>query len=152
MSSQKAVFYKRAVLMSVMLAGCALLCAGEGPADKRQLIALHDLPWQFYGAGASDAMPEPGTPASEKLVWSTLSLPHVFQTRAARVYVMCTKAEKAPSFLAAAGVTEVPGTQLVWRDNDVMLVSAQLFMHSAAAGETIRLEQADRDAVVLLKE
>jgi beta-galactosidase len=82
MSSQKTVFYKRAILMSVMLAGSALLSAGKEPADTRQRIALHDSPWQFYGAGASDAMPEPGTPAFETLAWSTVSVPHVFQTRA----------------------------------------------------------------------
>jgi hypothetical protein len=73
-------------------------------------------------------------------------------TRAAKVYVMCTKSEKAPAFLLATGFAEVSGTQLVWRDNDVMLVSAQLFMRSALAGETIRLGQADRDAVVLFKD
>jgi hypothetical protein len=49
-------------------------------------------------------------------------------------------------------LTEVPGTQLVWRDDDLLLVPAQLFVRSAAAGETIRLGQADRDAVVLVKE
>ena len=82
MNFPKAIFRNLTVFMSVGMAWSTLVSAGEGPTDTRQRIALHDSPWQFYGAGASDAMPEPGTPAFETLAWSTVSVPHVFQTRA----------------------------------------------------------------------
>jgi hypothetical protein len=41
---------------------------------------------------------------------------------------------------------------MVWRDNRLMLVPAQLFSHQAAAGEVIHLAQPDRDEIVLVKE
>jgi hypothetical protein len=46
----------------------------------------------------------------------------------------------------------VAGDDLVWRDNDLMLVPAQLFSRKASAGETIHLAQPDRDQIVLFKE
>ena len=59
--------------------------------------------------------------------------------------------EKAPSFLAEAGFKEVPVPNLVWRDNDLMFVPAQLFTRAASAGDLLRLP-ADRDKSVMLKE
>jgi beta-galactosidase len=72
--------------------------------------------------------------------------------RPATVFVMATKRAEAPSFLTGAGFKEVASPDLVWRDNDLMLVPAQLFSLRAAAGETIHIAQPDRDEIVLLKE
>ena len=73
-------------------------------------------------------------------------------TRPATVFVMATKTDATPSFLADAGFKEVSTSPLVWRDNNLQLVSAQLFSRQAVAGEIIRLAQPDRDEIVLLKE
>jgi len=73
-------------------------------------------------------------------------------TRPSTVFVMATKLAVAPSFLTDAGFKEVPSPDLVWRDNNLMLVPAQLFSRQAAAGEVIHLAQPDRDEIVLLKE
>jgi hypothetical protein len=72
--------------------------------------------------------------------------------RKAAVFVMATKRAEAPSFLTGAGFKEVTSPGLVWRDNDLQLVPAQLFSRRAAAGEVIHLAQPDRDEIVLLKE
>lgn len=73
-------------------------------------------------------------------------------TRPATVFVMATKGVKAPSFLAAAGFSKIISPGLVWRDNNLMLVSAEIYSRPASAGEVIHLPQADRDEIVLLKE
>jgi hypothetical protein len=72
--------------------------------------------------------------------------------RPATIFVMATRAENAPAFLTDAGFQEVSVPNLVWRDNRLMLVPAQLFSRPAVAGEIIHLAQADRDEIILLKE
>jgi beta-galactosidase len=73
-------------------------------------------------------------------------------TRPATVFVMATKRETVPAFLAEAGFKEISKTGLVWRDNNLMLVPAQLFSRRAQAGEVIHLAPPDRDEIVLVKE
>jgi beta-galactosidase len=72
--------------------------------------------------------------------------------RPASIFVMATKTAGAPTFLTDTGFKEVASPDLVWRDNNLMLVPAQLFSHQAAAGEVIHLVQPDRDEIVLVKE
>ncbi len=72
--------------------------------------------------------------------------------RPATAFVMVTKTDVAPSFLADAGFKEVSTSDLIWRDNNLQLVPAQLFSRQAKTGETIHLAQPDRDEIVLLKE
>jgi len=73
-------------------------------------------------------------------------------TRPATVFVMATRHAETPSILTDAGFKEVASPDLVWRDNNLTLVPAQLFSHQAVAGEVIHLAQPDRDEVVLVKE
>jgi beta-galactosidase len=73
-------------------------------------------------------------------------------TRPSTIFVMATRRAEAPSFLTDAGFKDVTSPDLVWRDNSLQLVSAQLFSRQAAAGEVIHLAQPDRDEIVLLKE
>jgi len=54
--------------------------------------------------------------------------------------------------LTNAGFKEASVPGLVWRDNRLMLVPAQLFSRQAQAGEVIQLAPADRDEIVLVKE
>jgi beta-galactosidase len=72
--------------------------------------------------------------------------------RSATVYVMATQGADAPAFLTSAGFQAVATPDLVWRDNDLMLVPAQLYSRPAAAGEVIHLTPPDRDAIVMVKE
>ena len=39
--------------------------------------------WRFVGSGASDPLPEFGSPAFNQAAWTPVSVPHIFQTRAA---------------------------------------------------------------------
>ena len=72
-------------------------------------------------------------------------------TRAEKIFVMATKQDPAPAF-ATAGFKEVASTTpRDWRNNGLILVTAQLYEHDAAAGEKIQLSLGDRDAVVLIK-
>jgi len=73
-------------------------------------------------------------------------------THAATVFVMATRHPQSPSFLAEAGFKEVPRPGIVWRDNNLMLVPAQLFSRKAVAGEVVHLNKSDRDEIVLVKE
>jgi hypothetical protein len=73
-------------------------------------------------------------------------------TQPATIFVMATKRVDAPTFLTDAGFKEIASPDLVWRDNNLMLVSAQLFSRQYAAGEVVHLAQADRDEIVLVKE
>ena len=72
-------------------------------------------------------------------------------TRPEQVYVMATKKETPPAFVSSGLFTEVPSGETLWRDNMLILVPAQLYVHHAAAGEKIDLSLGDRDAVVLIK-
>jgi beta-galactosidase len=72
--------------------------------------------------------------------------------RPATVFVMATRRTEPPSYLTDAGFKEVSSPDLVWRDNRLMFVSAQLFSRRVAAGEVVHLAQPDRDEIVLLKE
>jgi hypothetical protein len=65
---------------------------------------------------------------------------------------MATRRTEPPSYLTDAGFKEVSSPDLVWRDNRLMFVSAQLFSRRVAAGEVVHLAQPDRDEIVLLKE
>ena len=57
-----------------------------------------------------------------------------------------------PAFVASGQFKEVsPGTTTLWRNNDLLLVPARLYVHKAAAGEKIRLTLGDRDAIVMIK-
>jgi beta-galactosidase len=72
--------------------------------------------------------------------------------RPATLFVMATRSNQAPAFLTDAGFKEVSSSGLVWRDNNLMLVPAQLFSRAAAAGEAVHIPPPDRDIIVLLKE
>ncbi len=49
----------------------------------RHTELLNGSRWQFIGAGAADALPEIGSPAFKQAAWKDVSIPHIFQTRAA---------------------------------------------------------------------
>ena len=70
--------------------------------------------------------------------------------RPVKVYIMATKLEAPPAF-AGTSFREVPSAATLWRDNSLLLVPAQLYVHEAAAGEKIHVTLGDRDAVILLK-
>jgi len=72
--------------------------------------------------------------------------------RSATILVMATRQETPPAALTEVGFKEFASPGLVWRDNDLMLVPAQLYSRPAAAGEVVHLPQPDRDEIVLLKE
>ena len=71
-------------------------------------------------------------------------------TRPERIFLMATKTGTNPTF-AGTSFKEVPSAASVWRDNALLLVPAQLYLHEAAAGERISLSLGDRDAVVMIK-
>ncbi len=73
-------------------------------------------------------------------------------TRPATVYLMRTAGSESSEQPPAAGFSKVTAPDLVWRDNDLMLVPAELWARSCAAGETLRMTLAERDSVILLKE
>ena len=73
-------------------------------------------------------------------------------TRPVKVYVMATRKEAPPSFASGGRFTEVPSGDTIWRDNALILVPTQLYVHNAAAGEKITLALGDRDAIVMVKE
>ena len=63
-------------------------------------------------------------------------------TRPGKVFIMATKKEAPPAFANKGGFTEVPTGNYVWRDNALILVPAQLYVHQAAAGEKISVSLA----------
>jgi beta-galactosidase len=68
-----------------------------------------------------------------------------------RIYVMATKKDTPPAFAPAGTFQEVPQAASLWRDNAMLLVPSQLFVHEAKPGEEMHLSLGDRDAVVLVK-
>jgi beta-galactosidase len=72
-------------------------------------------------------------------------------TRPGKVYIMATRKAGPPAFADGGAFKEVPIGNFVWRDNALMLVPAQLYVHQAATGEKISVSLGDRDAVVLIK-
>jgi len=65
---------------------------------------------------------------------------------------MTTQTDAPPAFATSGQFKEVaPGTTTLWRNNDLLLVPAQLYVHKAAAGEKISLPLGDRDAIVMIK-
>lgn len=70
--------------------------------------------------------------------------------RAATVYVMATRTATAPAFLP--GFTKTADTNLAWRNDSLILISADLYSRAVTAGTTVALGQPDRDMVVILKE
>ena len=73
-------------------------------------------------------------------------------TKAEKIYIMATQTDAPPAFATSGQFKEVaPGTTTLWRNNDLLLVPAQLYAHEAAAGEKIRLTLGDRDAIVMIK-
>jgi beta-galactosidase len=73
-------------------------------------------------------------------------------TRPATVLAMVTKAPAPPVFLTGAGFNATPGPDLTWHDNRLLLVPAQLYSRTVAAGERVMISKADRDALVMIKE
>jgi beta-galactosidase len=72
-------------------------------------------------------------------------------TRAAKIYVMASKMNTTPAFADSGQFKQVSPENVLWRDNAMLLVPAQLYVHEAAAGEKIDIPLGDRDAVVLFK-
>ncbi|HZP61729.1 MAG TPA: hypothetical protein VFB27_15490, partial [Opitutaceae bacterium] len=72
-------------------------------------------------------------------------------TADATIYVMCTNTGNAPAFLTNAGFTETSDAGLVWRDNNLNLVPAQLFRRQVPANGSITIPAADRDALVMIQ-
>jgi beta-galactosidase len=73
-------------------------------------------------------------------------------TKAENIYIMATQTDAPPAFATSGQFKEVsPGTTTLWRNNDLLLVPAQLYVHQAAAGEKISLTLGDRDAIVMIK-
>jgi beta-galactosidase len=72
-------------------------------------------------------------------------------TRAAKIYVMATKADTPPAFAAKGQFKEVSATTYLWRNNALLLVPAQLYVRNAVVGEKISLDLGDRDVVVAIK-
>ena len=68
-----------------------------------------------------------------------------------RIYVMATKMDTPPAFATDGKFKEVPGAASLWRDNAMLLVPSQLYVHEAHPGEELHLSLGDRDAVVLVK-
>jgi beta-galactosidase len=71
-------------------------------------------------------------------------------TRPLKIYVVATKMASPPAL--PAGFKEVAPADFRWRDNDLQLVPAQLYLHEAAAGENVKISLGDRDAIVLFKD
>ncbi len=72
-------------------------------------------------------------------------------TKPAKIYVMATKMDAPPAFASGGQFKEVSPSTCLWRDNALLLVPAQIFVHEAVAGEKISLPLGDRDAIVLIK-
>jgi len=72
-------------------------------------------------------------------------------TKPATVSVLCTQKGQAPAWLASVSFTEVKSGPITWRDNENILIPAQLYSRHVAAGEKVTLSLGDRDALVLLK-
>jgi len=72
-------------------------------------------------------------------------------TKPAKIYVMATKMDTPPAFVSGGDFKEVTSGNHLWRDNALLLVPAQLFVHEAQPGEKIHLSLGERDAVVLIK-
>jgi hypothetical protein len=88
--------------------------------------------------------PKPTVDQSTNLSFTT--------TKAENIYIMATKTDAPPAFVTSGQFKEVsPGKTTLWRNNDLLLVPAQLYVHEAAAGEKISLTLGDRDAVVMIK-
>ena len=73
-------------------------------------------------------------------------------TKAENIYIMATQMDAPPAFATRGQFKEVsPGATTLWRNNDLLLVPAQLYVHVAAAGEKISdLPLGDRDAIVMI--
>lgn len=72
-------------------------------------------------------------------------------TRAMKVYVMTTESSTPPPFVSNGKFKPAAPSTPRWRDNALLLVPTQLFVHEAAAGEMVRIPLGDRDALVLLR-
>ncbi len=78
------MFYKRSVCSAaslLLLAAFSVLRAQDAPA--RHMEMLSGSGWQFVGAAASDALPDIGSDAFNHAAWTDVTVPHIFQTRAA---------------------------------------------------------------------
>jgi hypothetical protein len=73
-------------------------------------------------------------------------------TRQMNVYLAASQADAPSEVWGKAGFKGVAVNSFVWRNNDLLLVPAALFVHKAQAGETITIPLDKSDAVVLLKE
>lgn len=72
-------------------------------------------------------------------------------TRPATVFIMSTKTAQQPHFASDAAFQPVTSGPLVWRDNDLFLVPAELYSRHVNAGETVHVPRMDRDMIVMLK-
>jgi len=70
--------------------------------------------------------------------------------RPAQVFVMITRGQPLPPGLARSGFRDT-GAVGRWRDNETKLVPYVLYRKDAAAGETVRVNGATADYVVLVK-
>ncbi len=52
-------------------------------ASPREMKLLNGPDWQFVGAGPTDTLPEVDSDGFKSAAWAPVSVPHVFQTRAA---------------------------------------------------------------------
>lgn len=66
----------------MLLCGAALPGPSAAiPKEPRQPVLLSGAGWEFSGATASETLPEPGSAAYSRAAWSTVSVPHTFNTR-----------------------------------------------------------------------
>ncbi len=72
-------------------------------------------------------------------------------TKPMSVYIMATKMDQPPAFAATGLFKPVKSATYLWRDNAVLLVPAELYVHEASVGEKINLDLGDRDVAVLFK-
>ena len=72
----------RALVLPLLLAVLAPHLA-RAQAATRQIESLNGPGWQFVGAGDGATLPEIGADAFRQAAWTPVTIPHVFQTRAA---------------------------------------------------------------------
>jgi beta-galactosidase len=67
------------------------------------------------------------------------------------VYVIDTKQAVPPSALQTSGFAPVKTPPFQWRGNDLILVDAELWSKSLAAGQKVSIRLGERDALILLQ-
>ena len=77
------LFTPRRLALIAVFAGFAAPAAPAQTAPVRATESLNGNVWEFVGAGAEETLPEIGSDAFRQAAWTAVSVPHVFQTRAA---------------------------------------------------------------------